>query len=116
MSGGGVPRSLRACMVCSYVQQQSRFVKNGCPNCDHFLEMRGSADVVSECTSEVFEGLLTVNDTTGSWVAKWQRIVGYVSGVYAVKVNGVLAEDYVAAAESAGVKYIPRDGSASTDE
>lgn len=91
MSHGGVPRNLRACMVCSYVQQSSQFVKNGCPNCESFLEMRGSQDVVSECTSEVFEGMLTINDTEGSWVARWQRLVGYQPGIYAIKVNGIVS-------------------------
>ncbi|SMQ54655.1 unnamed protein product [Zymoseptoria tritici ST99CH_3D7] len=111
-----LPRSLRACLICSFVQPHSRFVKNGCPNCEHFLEMRNSSDVVAECTSEVFEGVMEVNDTNTSWVAKWQRLEGYVPGMYAVKVNGVLSDDYIVAAESAGVTYMPRDGSQSTDE
>lgn len=85
-----VPRSLRACLVCSFVQPSARFVKNGCPNCEDFLEMRNNNDVVIECTSEVFEGVITVNDTSRSWVAKWQRLEGYVPGIYAVKVNGLV--------------------------
>ncbi|KAK4506069.1 hypothetical protein PRZ48_004034 [Zasmidium cellare] len=111
-----VPRSLRACLVCSYVQPQSKFVKQGCPNCETFLEMSGSSDSVADCTSEVFEGLITVNDTENSWVAKWQRLIGYVPGIYATQVNGVLPEEFAAAAENAGVRYIPRDGSANNDE
>lgn len=86
-----VPRALRACLVCSFVQPQSQFVKLGCPNCDGFLEMRGSTDTVADCTSEVFEGLVTVNDTTNSWVARWQRLTGYVPGMYAIKVNGIVS-------------------------
>lgn len=84
-------RGLRACLVCSFVQTQSKFVKTGCPNCEDFLEMRGSSDVVIDCTSEVFEGLITLTDTTSSWVAKWQRIQGYVPGVYAIKINGLVS-------------------------
>lgn len=53
--------------------------------------MRNNSDVVTECTSEVFEGVVTVNDTSRSWVAKWQRLEGYVPGIYAVKVNGVVS-------------------------
>lgn len=53
--------------------------------------MRGNSDVVNECTSEVFEGVITVNDTSRSWVAKWQRLEGYVPGIYAVKVNGLVS-------------------------
>lgn len=80
-------------MVCSFVQPSSKFVKGGCPNCEDFLEMRGSQDVVAECTSEVFEGLLTVQNTETSWVAKWQRLVGYAPGTYAIKVNGIVSHD-----------------------
>ena len=47
---------------------------------------------------------------TQSWVAKWQRLEGYVPGVYAVKVVGELPRDIVGALEGEGVKYIPRDG------
>ena len=47
---------------------------------------------------------------TRSWVAKWQRIEGYVAGTYAVKVVGELPEGVVAALEGEGVRYVPRDG------
>lgn len=93
-------RSLRACLVCSYVQTGSKFQSEGCPNCEDFLEMRGSADTVQDCTSQVFEGMMTLNNTDaesgaskGSWVAKWQRLESYRPGVYAVKVVGVVSVD-----------------------
>ncbi|KAF2462438.1 putative transcriptional elongation protein Spt4 [Lineolata rhizophorae] len=114
--GPNQQRSLRACMVCSIVQLQGRFMSRGCPNCDDFLGMRGSQDTVSECTSQVFEGLITVADPKTSWVARWQRLDNYVPGVYATKVVGALSEEAIAAAEGAGIKYIPRDGSAQEDE
>ncbi|KAK5149376.1 Transcription elongation factor SPT4 [Oleoguttula sp. CCFEE 6159] len=109
-------RSLRACMVCSIVQLQSRFHSLGCPNCEEFLELVGSQDNIHECTSQVFEGLITLADPGQSWVAKWQRLEGYVPGVYAVKVVGIQPEEVINAIEAAGVKYIPRDGSAATEE
>ena len=31
-------------------------------------------------------------DTSQSWVARWQRLDGYVPGVYAVKVVGMVSE------------------------
>ena len=88
-------RSLRACMVCSVVQPGSKFSSQGCPNCEDFLEMRGSQDTVLDCTSQVFEGMITLNDTLTaagpvSWVARWQRLEGYKPGVYAVKVVGIV--------------------------
>lgn len=90
-----------------------RFTKEGCPNCEHFLHLQGSPDMVQDCTSQVFEGLITLSDPTKSWVAKWQRIDKYVRGVYATKVSGILPEEVVDTVESeGGMRYIPRDGSA----
>ena len=77
-------------MVCSIVQPQSRFMNAGCPNCEEFLELAGHSDVIQDCTSQVFEGLITLADPTSSWVAKWQRLEAYVPGVYAVKVQGLV--------------------------
>ena len=98
--------------------------------------MKGSTDTVLDCTSQVFEGMITLNGINDSWVARWQRLEGYQAGTYAVKVVGIvsivhvyflwerrplftrlqLPEDYIAAAENFGVKYIPRDGSDATDD
>lgn len=85
-------RTLRACMVCSVVQPSAKFTREGCPNCEEFLELRQNQDAIAECTSSVFEGLVTLADPEGSWVAKWQRLQGYVPGTYAVKVVGVVSE------------------------
>ncbi|OAG01822.1 transcription elongation factor SPT4 [Paraphaeosphaeria sporulosa] len=104
-------RNLRACMVCSIVKTENQFKSQGCPNCESFLQLRGEDEQVRACTSQVFEGLITVSNTTKSWVARWQRLEGYVPGVYAVQVEGLLPEDVISAAEDAGVHYIPRDGS-----
>jgi transcription elongation factor SPT4 len=78
-------------MVCSIVQAGTKFVSSGCPNCEDFLEMRHSADVVQDCTSAVFEGMIALADPNSSWVAKWQRLQGYAPGTYAVKVEGVVS-------------------------
>jgi transcription elongation factor SPT4 len=116
-SGNYIPNSqarhMRACMVCSIVRTYTAFLQSGCPNCDGFLELTGNGDAIQDCTSQVFEGLLTVSNTSRSWVARYQRLEGYVPGVYAVQVEGILPEDAVVAAEQAGVHYIPRDGSVS---
>ena len=47
---------------------------------------------MQECTSQVYEGLITLADPKSSWVAKWQRLDAYVPGVYAVKVVGIVSE------------------------
>ncbi|PSK57885.1 transcription elongation factor spt4 [Elsinoe australis] len=103
-------KNLRACLICSIVQTTNRFFNSGCPNCESLLELVGSNDAITDCTSQVFEGLITLSDPTSSWVAKWQRLEGYVPGVYAVKVQGNLPDDVLQTVESAGVRYIPRDG------
>ena len=82
-------------------------MKEGCPNCEPFLGLQNSTDAVQECTSQVFEGLITLADPASSWVARWQRLDGCVSGVYAVKVVGSLPDEIIQAMEDAGKRYIP---------
>ncbi|KAI6354129.1 Transcription elongation factor SPT4 [Pyricularia grisea] len=101
-------RHLRACMVCSIVVHQKRFYDEGCPNCEDFLHLQGSTDQIESCTSQVFEGLISLADPTKSWVAKWQRLDGYVRGVYAIKVSGQLPDDVRATIEDEyRIQYIP---------
>lgn len=65
-------------------------------------------DAIIECTSQVFEGLISLADPSKSWVAKWQRLDGYVSGVYATKVSGQLSDEVIAVMEDeARIRYIP---------
>ncbi|PVI08490.1 transcriptional elongation protein [Periconia macrospinosa] len=115
MSGAYIPpsqqRHMRACMVCSIVRTEQQFRAQGCPNCESFLELAGNTDQIQDCTSQVFDGVMTIVDTSKSWVARAQRLEGYVPGVYAVQVEGVLPDDVLTAVENAGVNYIPRDGS-----
>ena len=115
MASGG-QRNLRACMVCSIVMTGSTFLKNGCPNCESVLSLQNSQEAVQECTSQVFDGLITLGDPTSSWVAKWQRLTNYVPGVYAVKVVGQLPGEVLNVLEDNGIRYVPRDGSAADDE
>lgn len=87
---------------------RQRFVREGCPNCEDFLRLQGSLDAIADCTSQVFEGLITLADPARSWVAKWQRLDGYARGVYATKVSGILPEDVVDTMENeARIRYIP---------
>lgn len=109
----GQYRHLRACMVCSIVMTWARFRDEGCPNCEEFLHLQGSQDQIDSCTSQVFEGLISLATPSKSWVAKWQRLDGYARGVYATKVSGQLPDDIrTSIEEESGIQYIPRDGSA----
>jgi transcription elongation factor SPT4 len=104
-------RNMRACMVCSIVRTLHQFTTQGCPNCEDILELANNTDQINDCTSQVFEGLISVADTNRSWVARYQRLEGYVPGVYATQVEGILPEDVLVAVENAGINYVPRDGS-----
>ena len=68
-----------------------KFLRSGCPNCEDYLLLANHGDAIEECTSQVYEGLITLVDPAQSWVAKWQRLDGYVPGVYAVKVTGTVS-------------------------
>ncbi|KAL8404123.1 hypothetical protein RB594_009110 [Gaeumannomyces avenae] len=97
----------------SSLSLSQRFRDEGCPNCEDFLRLQNSPEQIESCTSQVFEGLITLADPSKSWVAKWQRLDGYVKGVYAIKVSGQLPDDIrVAIEDETGMQYIPRDGSA----
>ena len=122
----GQQRFLRACMVCSIVLSQTvhrlelplcqhatdakpfqKFRDIGCPNCEDVLHLAGSQEQIESCTSQVFEGLITLADPARSWVAKWQRLDGYVKGVYATKVSGTLPDEVRQMLEDEGRPYIP---------
>jgi transcription elongation factor SPT4 len=95
-------------MVCAIVRTTSEFIKHGCPNCEEFLHIAGSPDQLADCTSQVFEGLIALADPSKSWVAKWQRLDGYVKGVYATKVSGTLPDEVVAVMEDEmRIRYLP---------
>jgi len=106
----GQARHLRACMVCSIIQLQSKFISDGCPNCEPILNMSGSPDIVLDVTSANFNGTIAVMDPSVSWVAKWQRVDQYVTGMYAVQVIGTLPQQYVQDLQDQGLRYVPRDG------
>ena len=56
----------------------------------------------------MFEGLITLANPARSWVAKWQRLDGYVPGVYAIKVSGQLPDDVrMTLEEEYRIQYIP---------
>lgn len=100
--------SLKAASTWTEANNLQRFLKEGCPNCEEYLHLEGSMDAIIDCTSQVFEGLIALQDPSKSWVAKWQRLDGYVKGVYATKVSGQLPDEVVAVLEDeARIKYIP---------
>lgn len=68
--------------------EQQKFIKEGCPNCEDAIHLRNNSEKVEDCTSPVFEGLVALWQPKQSWVSRWQRVDGFVRGMYAIKVSG----------------------------
>jgi transcription elongation factor SPT4 len=111
MSVAEEKRKLRACLLCSLVKTQTQFKRDGCDNCEEILQLRGSAERLSDCTSATFDGLVALMNPEKSWVAKWQRCDKFVPGLYALKISGKLPMDIEEELEDKGIQYRPRDGS-----
>lgn len=88
-----IPRelhNLRACMLCHLIKSADQFEKNGCENCEKFIQMRQHRDLVAQCTTAVFSGMIALCNPEDSWVARWQRMEKRVKGMYAIDVSGKL--------------------------
>lgn len=107
-------RDLRACLVCSLIKTHAMFYKYGCDNCEDILELSKNDERIEGCTSKNFEGMIALMDPKESWVAKWQRIGGYVKGMYAISVTGNLPRYYQKLVERNGHIYRSRDISLKT--
>ncbi|XP_074016799.1 transcription elongation factor SPT4 isoform X1 [Numenius arquata] len=116
-------RHLRACLLCSLVKVRpapavvpslhhptiDQFEYDGCDNCDAYLQMKGNREMVYDCTSSSFDGIIAMMSPEDSWVSKWQRISNFKPGVYAVSVTGRLPQGIVRELKSRGVAYKSRD-------
>lgn len=107
-------RGLRACLLCSLIKTAGMFEEDGCDNCEEFLPMRGNPDLVNECTSSNFEGMIALMQAEDSWVAKWQRISHFVKGMYAISVAGTLPKRIQRELAQNGRPYRSRDVSLKT--
>jgi transcription elongation factor SPT4 len=107
-------RNLRACLVCSLIKTASMFEKDGCDNCEDFIQMKNNRERVYECTSSNYEGMIALMHPEESWVAKWQRIAHHVKGMYAVSVTGTLPKRIQREMAQNGRTYRSRDVSLKT--
>ncbi|CAG8790169.1 43882_t:CDS:2 [Gigaspora margarita] len=133
-------RQLRACLVCSLVKNTEQFRKEGCENCEPFLQFKRHPERVQECTSTNFDGLIALMKPDDSWVARYKKIgkflseflyelviativimrseilcskivKNYACGIYAVGVQGRIPELVEDEMAQRNIPYIPRDGS-----
>ncbi|GAA6061170.1 hypothetical protein JCM10212_005756 [Sporobolomyces blumeae] len=102
-------KKLRACLMCSFVASASEFRREGCPNCEDRLEMKGDSERVMMCTTGQFDGTIALINPQESWVAKWQRNAKHLPGVYAVRVTGQLPEEIIEDLEARGIKVHSRE-------
>ncbi|CAK0786868.1 hypothetical protein CVIRNUC_010082 [Coccomyxa viridis] len=80
-------KNLVACMHCKLVKTEDQFYDNGCENCLS-QSMMGDAERVQECTTNDFQGLVTILNPGSSWTARWLHIAKCKPGVYALAVAG----------------------------
>ncbi|XP_077995453.1 transcription elongation factor SPT4-A-like [Glandiceps talaboti] len=104
-------RNMRACLLCSLIKNLEQFELDGCDNCDDYLQLKGNRDMVYDCTSSSFDGVVALMSPEDSWVAKWLRINRCVKGCYAVSVTGKLPAGIIRELKSRGVTYRHRDTS-----
>lgn len=86
-----------------------QFEQEGCDNCDRYLHFKSNRDLVYDCTSANFDGLIALMDPKDSWVAKWQRIESYVPGMYAISVSGDLPPGIIRQLRDKDFEYKNRD-------
>lgn len=105
-------RGLRACLLCSLIKTIDQFEFDGCENCEQYLQMKNNRDVVHDCTSSSFDGIIALMSPEDSWVGKWQRINRFgTKGCYAISVTGQLPPGIVRELKRKGIMYRPRDTS-----
>ncbi len=102
-------QKLRACLNCAIIQSTNEFKQRGCPNCP-CLNTNKERNL-AYTTSITFKGLIALKTPRTSWIAKWHRLGGYVPGLYAMVVEGILGDKYLDALEKEGKIYINRSKS-----
>ncbi|XP_054710559.1 transcription elongation factor SPT4-like [Uloborus diversus] len=104
-------RNLRACLLCSMIKSTDQFEFDGCDNCEEYLNLKNNRDLVYDCTSSNFDGMIALMGGEDSWVAKWQRISRNAKGIYAISICGRLPASIVRELKSRGITYRSRDTS-----
>uniref|UniRef100_A0A672SNK9 Transcription elongation factor SPT4 n=1 Tax=Sinocyclocheilus grahami TaxID=75366 RepID=A0A672SNK9_SINGR len=104
-------RHLRACLLCSLVKTIDQFEYDGCDNCESYLQMKGNREMVYECTSSSFDGVIIQLSSVTAWMSFSGN---FKPGVYAVTVTGRLPPGVVRELKSRDVIYRSRDTAVKT--
>ena len=104
-------KKLRACMVTGLVKTEDQFFREGNDNVA-CLNMQNDREMVQECTSANFDGLIAIMKPNESWAARWQGISNFVPGCYALRVRGTLPSEHQVTLEDNGIPYRTLDDEA----
>ena len=97
-------KKLRACLVTGLVKTEDQFLREGNDNVP-CLNMVNDRDMVAQCTSSNFDGLIAIMKPNESWAARWQGITNHVPGCYALRVKGALPSEHIVTLEDNGIRY-----------
>ena len=84
--------TLRACLVCSLIKSFYLFERDGCDNCEGFLNMKNNRRNVYKCTSSNFDGVTAYTGPGNNCLAKWNGIQQFCKGIYAISVSGEIPD------------------------
>lgn len=104
-------RNLRACLLCSAIKSFDQFEVDGCDNCDFILGMKANKEMVFDCTSSNFDGIIAITTSSESWCAKWLGLNKMKPGIYAISVSGRLPGAIIRELKSRNIMYKSRDRS-----
>ena len=96
-------KGLRPCLRCSLIKNYGQFLESGCENCE-FLNMISDPDKVEDCTTSYFEGTMAIFGP--GWVAKWQRVITFLPGMYALELSGALPDDVIELCDNYGYEIL----------
>ena len=97
-------KKLRACLVTGLVKTEDQFLREGNDNVP-CLNMQGDREMVAQCTSANFDGMIAIMKPSESWAARWQGISTFVPGCYALRVRGTLPSEHIVTLEDNNIPY-----------
>ena len=66
--------------------------------------MISDPDKVEDCTTSYFEGTMAIFGP--GWVAKWQRVITFLPGMYALELSGALPDDVIELCDNYGYEIL----------